>query len=47
MNFLFSDGHVEYRSVPSTMGDGAYGFYDGSAPGWGNFVNTSWNALTE
>ena len=47
MNFLFSDGHVEYRSVPSTMGDGAYGFYDGSNPGWSNFRDTPWNALTE
>ncbi len=47
MNFLFSDGHVEYRSVPSTMGSGAYGFYDGSSPGWANFVDTPWNALKD
>ncbi len=47
LNFLFGDGHVEYRSVPSTLGDGAYGFYDGSSPGWSNFKDTPWNALSE
>ncbi|MDD7987279.1 DUF1559 domain-containing protein [Lentisphaera marina] len=47
LNFLFGDGHVEFRSVPSTLGDGASGFYDGSAPSWSNFVDTPWNALSE
>jgi prepilin-type processing-associated H-X9-DG protein len=47
LNFSFGDGHVEYLSVPSTLGDGGYGFYDGSSPGWSNFVDTAWNALSE
>ena len=47
MNFLFSDGHVEYRSVPSTLGDGAYGFYDGSGRNWSYFVDTPWNSLSD
>jgi len=47
LNFLFGDGHVEFRSVPSTLGDGAYGFYDGSSPAWSNFVDTPWNSLSD
>ena len=47
LNFLWGDGHVEFRSVPSTLGDGASGFYDGSGRGWSYFVDTPWNSLSD
>ena len=46
MNFSFADGHLEYRSVPSTLGNtGANNFYTGTGTSWGNLLDTSWNAL--
>ena len=48
LNILYSDGHVDFRNLPSTMGSWADNFYNGSWTGpWElqNSDDTQWNAL--
>ena len=48
LNFLFSDGHVEFKSVQSTMGTiGGANFLSGATTSWGYLDETPWNALTD
>ena len=43
MNFLHGDGHVEFKSAPSTLGAYSDSFYTGNDVQSANLIDTGWN----
>ena len=45
LNFLHGDGHVEFRSLPQSLGKNSGNFYEGVWTSSANMNDTDWNAL--